>query len=354
MSPSKNNPKVRELARQLGLDTRGDCVKRLRDFALSKVRNIIDVLPVDSTATLLQVAAGLVSVKVLFIHSDDDIRRYGAEYKDEWPELGGQLRHEFINRDTLGLVLAHPAPKQEAHRNVAFIDARGDRSVRAYFTAWHEIAHLLLQPPQLVFSGFRRVSEDLTSTKDPIEALVDQVAGELAFYEPIVRPELERELGATGRLTLDGISRVASIVAPEASFSSAAHGLVRLSDDPLAFLVADMQLKPTEARSLRSPQLTFIDDPLPKEKLRVVTVFPNDRASAAGFKIFQHMRVPPESVIAQVYNENRVGSVGAYEDQATWESGGRHLPSLPLHVEARMFGSVVYALLHCGPERPTG
>lgn len=354
MSPNYNDPKIRELARQFGLDTRGDCVKRLRSLALSKVRKVIDALPVDSTATLLQVVAGIVSVKVLFIHSDDDIRRYGAEYKDEWPELGGQLRHEFIKRDTLGLVLAHPAPRLEAHRNVAFIDARGDRRVRAYFTAWHEIAHLLLKPPQLAFSGFRRVSDDFASAKDPIEALVDQVAGELAFYEPIVRPELERELENAGRLTLDGIRRVYAAVAPEASFSSAAHALVRMSDDPMAFLVADMQLKPTEVRSLRSPQLSFIDAPGPKEKLRVATVFPNDQASAAGFKIFQHMRVPSESVIAQVYSENRVGSVWAYEDQGAWESGGRYLPGLPLQVEARMFGSVVYALLHCGLESRTG
>jgi hypothetical protein len=349
MSTSNNDPKIRELARQFGLETRGNCRERLRDLALSKVRNFVEMLPVDSISTLLEVVAGLVSVRIQFIDTDDDIYRFGEDYKEEWPELVGQLKYDFIERDTLGLVLAHPAPKRGAHRNVAFVDARGDRQVRAYFTAWHEIAHLLLQPPQLAFAGFRRVSEELLSTKDPIESLVDEVAGDLAFYEPFVRPVMEQEIERIGGLTLDGIDRIRSAITPEASFLSAAYALVRMSGEPLAFLVANMQLKPTEARALRSPQLTLLNDPGPEKRLRVVTAYPNARASALGLKIFQHMRVPAKSIIAQAYEESSIRSIVGSEDQTEWESGGIHLSSLPLHVEARKFGTVVYALLTCAP-----
>lgn len=352
MSPSRIDPKVRELARQFGLESRGDCAKRLRDHALSKVREIMETLAVESAGTLLQAVASMVSVRVLFIHDDDDLRRYAEEYGQEWPELAGQLRHDFTHRDTMGLVLTHPAPKRGAHRNIAFIDSRGERSVRAYFTACHEIAHLLLQPPQLSFSGFRRVNLDVIQTKDPIEALVDQVAGELAFFEPFVKPELERELTRVGRLTLDGIGRVGNTVAPEASFSSTAHALVRMMDQPMAFLVADMRLKPSEARSLTSDQLTLVESPTPQEKLRLVSAFPNDLATAAGFKIFRHMRVPQNSIMAQLYSETMFGTAVRLEDQEGWESGGRHLPALGLQVEGRKFGSVVYALVSCNADYP--
>jgi hypothetical protein len=347
MSLSSNDPKIRALAQQLGLDTRGNCVKRLRDYAVAKVHGLVEALPVDSTETLLHLVAGIVSVKVLFIHSDEEARRFGEVYREEWPELAGQLRREFLQSDTLGLVLTHPAPKHGAHRNVAFIDARGDRHVRAYFTAWHEISHLLLEPDQLALAGFRRVDLSHARLKDPVEALVDQVAGELAFYDPFVRPAFESEVECVGTLTLDGVSRIAAAVAPEASFSSAAFALVRMAREPMAFLVADMRLKPTEARRLNSGQLTFLDARRPQEKLRVISVYPNDRATDAGFKIFQHFRVPPESVISRVYHEGLKGSGWAEENQATWESGGRYLGLLPLRVEARRFGSVVYALMSC-------
>jgi hypothetical protein len=287
----------------------------------------------------------MLSIKVLFIHQDDDLNRFAEEYQQGWPDLGGQLRHDFILRNTLGLVLAHPAPKQGAHRYIAFIDSRADRAAKAYFTAWHEIAHLLLQPPQLSFSGFRRITVDIAMTKDPIEALVDQVAGELAFYDSFLRPEYERELKGAGRLTLDGIGRVRLAVAPEASFSSTAHALVRMSGIPMAFLVADMQLKPSEARALASAQLALLEGRVPEERLRVVSVFPNNCASAAGFAIFRHMRVPAASVIAQVYSGGLQGSVLQSENQNDWESGGYNLASLDLQIEARKFGSVVYALV---------
>lgn len=346
MTPYGVAPELRVLARQLGLESRGDCVSRLRRYAVWKVRKRIQVLEVASTRTLLELVSGIVSLRIRFIRDDADIPRFADEHTLEWPELAGQLRHDFLHRNTLGLVLAHPKPTLEGHRFWAYIDARAERSVQAYFTAWHEIAHLLLQPPQIVFPGFRRVLVDPVSPKNPVEALVDQVAGDLAFFEPLVRPELEKEVDRVGRLTLDGVDRIRAAVAPDASFSSCAHALVRLTREPVAFLVAELRLKPTEARALSTDQLALIEGPRPKEKLRIVSVFPNDRASAAGLRIFRNMRVPERSVIAQAYYDGPGGSYAGEEDQSSWESGGRHLAPLPLRIEARKFGSVVYAL--CG------
>ncbi|MEQ8330416.1 MAG: hypothetical protein RH859_08155 [Longimicrobiales bacterium] len=347
MSPSPVDPKLRELARQLGLDSRGDCVTRLREHALSQVIGPVEALGVNSSQTLLDVVAGLQSVKVLFIEADEDIPRLGEEYERDWPELVGQLRHEFLDRDTMGLVVAHPNPLAEAHRYLAFIDSRGDRAVRAYFTAWHEIAHLLLQPSQLSFSGFRRVTTNLLTAKDPLEALVDQVAGELAFFGPLVRPTLDDELRRTGRLTMNGIERVRTAVTPKASLSSCVHALTRMVESPTAFLVAGMKLKPSEARAMSSGQLTLIDPARPVERLRVISAFPNAAAKDAGFAIFPHMRVPPDSKVTRVFRGESDEEGVAAEDQKMWESGGRYLDPLSLRVEGRRLGDVVYALMNC-------
>lgn len=349
MTRSTTDPKIRQLARDLGVDPRGDCWKKLEDHALGKVREITQHLSAESTDTLLQLVAGMVSLRVIFIRNDDDVDKYTKKHGDRWPLLVPQLREDFIKRDTLGLVMAHPSPKHSGHRNFAFIDARGERSVQAYFTAWHEIAHLLLEPRQLSLGGLRRVSPEMTEKKDPMEALVDRVAGKLAFYGPFVKPVLEAELERSSRLTLDGISRVRDEVTPEASFSAAAHALVRMMDEPMAFVVAKMRLKPTQVRKLNSSQRTFLDDAAPKKKLRVASAFPNGQAKMTKWRIFKHMRVPPDSVIMDVYRETASGTKVQEEDQQLWETGGRHLPQLRLHIEARKFGDVAYALIQCRP-----
>jgi hypothetical protein len=350
MTRSGSDPRLGELARQLGLDFRGDCGSRLRKYALERVRKVTDALPVKSSRTLLEVVAGVLSLKIVSIREDVDVRLVGANFRNSWPNLEAQLRAEFRGADTLGLLLAHPAPQEGSHRFYAFIDARSERAYMAYFTAWHEVAHLLLQPTQLAFDGFRRLTLDRTSAKDPVEALVDQVAGELAFYAPLTGPKLEKELDEEGHLTLDGIRRIRDTVAPEGSFLAAAHALVRLARRSTAFIVAEPLLKPTEVRRIRSPQLSLIGaEGAPEPKLRAKTVFPNDLAKEAGLKIFQHMRVPESSVIADIHLGREVGALVREENQREWESGGVHLPPLRLRVEAAKFGPVVYGLVTCLP-----
>lgn len=345
MSATRIDPKVRELARELKLDWRGDCAKRLKDYAVDKVKRWTELLPVRSADTLLELAASMLSLKLLYIGSDEDLRRYADEHGAAWPQLGAHLVAEFVHSDTMGFLLAHPSPEPGSPRYYAFIDRRGDRAVRAYFTAWHEVAHRLLQPEQLAFTGFRRVTASLVGTKDPIEALVDQVAGELAFFAPLAMPEVARELSSGSYVSLDGVQRIRDAVAPEASFSATAHALVRLVDQPLAFVVAEERLKPTEARSLGGDQLQLIDAPAPEPKLRMASVFSNDAARAAGFRIFQNMRVPDSSVIGDVYYERVQGTIMRTEEQSDWESSGKQLPPLRVRVEARKFGPVAYALL---------
>lgn len=345
MSPLHTDPKVRELAQELGLEWRGDCTTRLREYAVAKVKEWTGLLPVRSADTLLEMAASMLSLRLLYIDSDADLSRFAEEHRAAWPNLRAQLRAEFVDSDTMGFLLSHPAPSPGGPQYYAFIDRRGDRAVRAYFTAWHEVAHRLLQPQQLAFSGFRRVEGGSGVAKDPIEALVDQVAGELAFFAPLAKPEVARELEGAKRLTLNGVDRIRAAVAPEASFSATAFALVRLIKEPLSFVVAEERLKPTEERGLAGDQLHLIEAAPPEAKLRAATVFSNDAARAAGVKLFQNIRIPHCSVISAVYRGEISGIGTSMEDQGDWETSGKHLPNLRIHVEARVFGPVVYALI---------
>ena len=71
------------------------------------------------------------------------------------------------------------------------------QALRRFFTLWHEIAHLLtlthkLEPP------FHR-SADVPC---PLERLMDIIAGEIAFYDPIFVPQLVAEIQRSGTARL--------------------------------------------------------------------------------------------------------------------------------------------------------
>jgi Zn-dependent peptidase ImmA (M78 family) len=61
---------------------------------------------------------------------------------------------------------------------VSIIDCRGNKSVRAYFTKWHEIAHLMTQTQQMRFAFRRTHSSDQNPDE---ERLMDAIAGRFGF-----------------------------------------------------------------------------------------------------------------------------------------------------------------------------
>jgi hypothetical protein len=80
---------------------------------------------------------------------------------------------------------------------VSVIDARGAKALRAYFTKWHELAHLLTLTDQLRLS-FRRthIAKDFNS---PEEALMELIAGHFGFYGPMIKPHI------SGAISFDAI-----------------------------------------------------------------------------------------------------------------------------------------------------
>lgn len=342
-----SDPRLQTLARELGITARGDVLRRLRTFAVGKVEEWSRSVPVTSSSDLLRLAGSFLSVRLVFIRDDTDLDALAKELEHVSPLIRQQLSVEFEERDTLGCLMSHSVQHPGDTCFVALIDARGPRAVKAYFTAWHEISHLLVHPPQLAFEGFRRVTEGL-DRKDPLEVLVDQIAGELAFYEPLVGPALKEIIGESEDLTLARIDTWRAAIAPEASFLATATAAVRMLDRPAAFVAAKPKLKKNEARAVASAQLHLSSDlgpPAVTAKLRAAVVIANDAAKAAGFRVFPQMRIPASSIMSQAFNGAALSSLRASEDQSDFEASGRHLPPLALGVEAQFFRPVVYALL---------
>ena len=303
--------------------------------------------PIGSLDTLLAIIAARLSVCLVFIRTDEDIERIGLEQAAFAPALVKTLSAEFRNGSTEGLLMEHQDPRPGDRRYLAIIDARGGRAIRAYFTAWHELTHLLVSPSQLEFKLFRRAPSAEQIRKDPIESVVDHIAGLAAFYEPIFGPALRRAIQREGRLTFTAVDQARGAVAPEASLYAAAVAAVRLAPGPACLLSAEMRFKPTELRKLTSPQrelgLGATKGSVPK--LRVVDVVTNEGAERAGLAFHPHLRVPDRSVLHRVYDADVEGELVADEDQAWWTtSTSGALRALRIRVSAVRRGTRVYGL----------
>lgn len=349
MAQLAREPRVIKLAKELGLNWRGDCLSAIREHALVQVERIVrdSPIPIDSLDSLRWIVANKFRVKLEFIREDSDIERIISDYSDFHRLLRQRLIHEFVNGSTEGITLEREEPDPRVFRYLAVVDARGDRAARAYFTAWHEIAHLLVHPEQLAFPGFRRTPAVTERAKDPIESVVDHVAGRVAFYPPFFRPALQRAMAVDGGLTFSALDAVREAAAPTASLFATAMGSLQLVDVPVLFVTAEMALKTEEQRFSRGAQRAF-DFAIARieEKLRVTTVVANDLVAGSRLAIRRNMRVPSNSVLMNAYASASDVTLTADEDQNLWEtSRGGPLESLPLRVQAARRGRYVYGLI---------
>ena len=323
------HPKLRQLARNLRIPDNGDCLRALCDHAIATVRQMLTEWSVDTIEELRMLVADRLSVKLEFLDSDDDIERLASTYGHVMTHFCRILRLEFLKSDTEGLLIDNPKPSKAGRDYLAIIDARGPRKMRAYFTAWHELAHLLLYPPrQLVLDGFRRTPGQNAKRKDPVESAVDHVAGLLAFWEPLFAPALR--VAADDELTFDAIERATKEVAPGASLYAASFAAIRSWPGPAAFLTAEVASK----KDGSAPSLC------------VQTIIHNDRARNFECRVRKNMRVPTMSVLHRALDDPSSSSQSAQENQSWWEvSDFGPLPDLRWQVHAARQGQVVYGLL---------
>lgn len=347
------NPRVIQLARDLDLPSRGDCVDAIRAHARRQVDELVRTspIPINTLETLRRMVANRFRARLELISTDEDVARIAGEHAGFARHLHRRLVAEFLDGSTEGITLGREEHDPVLFRYLIVVDARGERASRAYFTAWHELSHLLVHPPQLSFPGFRRTPARAELEKDPLEQLVDHIAGHVAFYEPLFRPAVEGAFAAAGRVTFAAIDDARARAAiPDASLYATAIQAITHTTEPVALVTVDHVLKPSEARRLRSPQqdLGLMPAPIPQPQLRVTACIRNPAAESSGITIWRHMRVPTDSVLARPFSADATpqNTWVAEEDQSWWSTSDRGaLPPLPLCVEVLQRGRFVYALI---------
>ena len=224
MAPKlSRNLTIRTLATDLGLKPSEDPVSEIVRFCHKQVKRFLADLPscCSNPAELLHLVANKLRTEFREVHCDQDLDDVRREFLDK-KEAGFISLHQELDGRVLGITLKRLNPEPWDLSYVSVIDCRGDNLRRAYFTKWHELVHLLILTDQsrLVF----RRTHTPEQCKSPEEALVDVVAGTLAFYPDLVRPH------ARGEISFEAIESLRQKLCPSASQQSALLGITQLSD----------------------------------------------------------------------------------------------------------------------------
>jgi hypothetical protein len=275
------------------------------------------------------------------VRSDADFDRITDKYaRSKRDFVFAVMRTKFDDAEnpTYGTLVRRNVGDDAPDRFVAVIDCRGDKLARRFFTRWHEIAHRLTTHADPGATGPAYRSEH-----DPIERLMDEIAGHLGFYGPLFDPAFQQASGVNRLLTFETVEGVIERAFPAASFQATLFACTRRLPTPLLYLEAALAHKKHVERRMATPSL-FGDDPPPGE-LRAVKVVPNPAAQDDGFFIPTNMRVPAASVIRRLFDAETPTSGNGLECLSQWESQGKALQRRAVAVEGRKAANRVIAVV---------
>ena len=274
------------------------------------------------------------------VRHDDDFHRIEREHGGGRDLAVAMVRAE-LDDQTDGLLLKRQRREEWERPFLAVVDGRGGKERRVYFSRWHETAHLLTANRQLQFGfQFRRTPVE---RKDPEEILMDKIAGELAFYAPLVEPVLADLTRDRGRLDFDAVENMRLLLAPRASLHASLIGSVNNTSLPAILVRAKYGYKVAEERIVRDAERRGRQAPSGLvQKLRAVDVTQNDAARDAGVRVHRNMEVPATSVVARAL---LASPVAGSENLGTWRTSEGPLAARRVYVDARCIDDSVFALI---------
>jgi hypothetical protein len=284
------------------------------------------------------------------VRTDQEVRELGRRYSMEEREYVFAALESQLDLQTFGVLIQRKQRSRgEPYRYVAVIDCRGEKAARRFFTRWHEIAHCLTTVDQFELPLRRTTIAGLQ--KDPVEKLMDMIAGELGFFDPLFVPLLTSEIQSHGRLTFASVEKIRSDFCPEASFQATLNACVDRASIPMVSLIVGLGLKAEEKRALEHPQFHLIPPPRVRRQLRALSSIRNDAARRTPFQIHRNMRIPSTSIIAKVYREEAVShATVSRESLGDWGcSSGETLPVLDVEIQAKKIADQVFAIVSLVP-----
>lgn len=334
MAPGLNSKlTIHALATDLGLRQSEAPVESILTFCHRRMKSFLRDFPdCANLAQLTEFAANKLGTALREVNDDRELKEIQREFIDQG-ERGFVTLEDELNGDVYGITL------KRQHRNpwespyISIIDCRGRKAQRRYHTKWHELGHLLILTDQTRLA-FRR-THDPIHPKSAEESIVDVIAGEFSFYEPMLRPFMK------GEISFDKIEQIRGECCPEASGYSSILNLSKIWPMPCIWLEAAMAHKKSERPTAQS---SFSFRPIPEKKLRAVHVNPNVRARETGLTMVPNWRVPKSSIIHRVFESAEDGE--AVEDLAAWESSdGSRLASRRVRIKAKKLGESVHVLV---------
>lgn len=325
--------KIWKLAKDLGIRKVNDPVSDILNFCEKQIKRLLkDATDCHSLSVFLYWIANRLGTSFVEIHSDSDLEQIKAKYIKKKEQIFVNLDKE-LSDDALGITYRISNRELWEPQFVSIIDCRGDNARKAYYTKWHEVAHLLILTDQSRLCFKRTVH---LSDKDPEEVMVDIIAGKFGFYNPLIKPLIN------GEISFEQIEALRQSLCPEASNQSSLIGFVRAWPEPCMLVLCKEAVKKSEMR--QAIQSSFFND-LPVPVLRAIKVTANEAAKELGIKIFDNMRVPKCSIIQNVYNHES-DYAEALEDLSWWEtSNGDVLPKQKILIKAKNYWGDTYALI---------
>lgn len=280
---------VQRVAGRLQITARADLCKRIVDCVEHRLETTLRDLDADvpTLEDLRAVVQDYTKMKVVRIESDEALVQVAASHADQFQALDKQLSLEF-GKDTEALVLRTDKSanaNRGGARYTAFVDARGDKSRRAWFSEWHESSHLMI-PDDSDKEVYRRTR---VKRPEPIEQVVDAVAARTAFWQPSVEPIVRLALSQHTHV-LEAFEAARLLWAPEASQESAYIAFSRFVGRPLVLIRAQVAGRRADATSRSFDPEAYA--------LRAVRCIHSPEARGAGLYIPTNYRIPPSSSIA--------------------------------------------------------
>jgi hypothetical protein len=330
------------LASELGVDW-SDPVNSILRLCHEKIAGWLRTAPqIRSLDELQSMVCARLSLIFEEFQSDEELAQLIRKYVALGEKGFAGIKATFVDDVFATLAERHHRNHADEARYVAFIDLRGEKAARRYFTRWHEIAHLLTMVKQLELPFRHRSS----GPRNPIEQLMDVIAGEVGFYEPLFRPAVEAAVTREGRLTFAIVDSIRACMCPQASFHATFIACSRFAPTPVVNLEVGMGLKKAEADLLRSGQMGMFGSTEPEMKLRALVAVSNEAAKKAGLRVNPNMQVPDGSLLARLFHEvdDQREAVGR-ESLLTWRhSDGTSTGRMDVVIEARRLRDKVIAI----------
>ncbi|MGZ3237511.1 MAG: hypothetical protein ACXU8A_09080, partial [Burkholderiaceae bacterium] len=319
-------PKIIAMANALQLNG-ADPVQSIMEYCRARIAKALNkARSIHSITDLERIVCTHLNLVIHEIWSDTELQSLSSRYAHDENDPAFAALDMQLEGDSYGVLFQRKERNSIGeYQYVAFVDCRGPKASRRFFTKWHEIAHCLTSFEQFEMP-FRRTTVTAIE-KDPIEKMMDIIAGDLGFFDPLFRPFLEAEITHHGLITFQVVETMRIRFCNEASFQATLNACVAKSTTPMLNLEIGLGLKKSEREPLLSAQRS-VEQVNFQPKLRVISSVANNAARQTRFLVPRNMRVPEASILHKIFNSRDDEASGEAIEYLSWwsSSDGGCLP----------------------------